>query len=314
MIPFYWKSPAGNFGDDLNDWLWDDLLPGFRTWEHPNWLIGVGTVLNAKLLPDPASYLVIGSGTGIGTLPTPNNSWDIRCVRGPNTARLLGLPARSGIIDPAALISRMPAFANVKKTGRTLFIPHCHSAVRADYDWPSICSASGVDYQSPCEDARTVIAAIAAADRVISESMHGAIIADAFRVPWRPVSMVHNFNDFKWRDWGASLELSFDITPMPKPLQTIRDKTKFLRSTKRPAHSGNAQISAPVASSASASNRTLGARTVVKRAAHRFQAAITVRKLADLAAQDFYLSRSEVLNARLDQLEEVLHKIAGDYQ
>jgi succinoglycan biosynthesis protein ExoV len=27
MKPFYWESDHGNFGDDLNLWLWDFLLP-----------------------------------------------------------------------------------------------------------------------------------------------------------------------------------------------------------------------------------------------------------------------------------------------
>lgn len=27
MHPYYWESAHGNFGDDLNLWLWDFLLP-----------------------------------------------------------------------------------------------------------------------------------------------------------------------------------------------------------------------------------------------------------------------------------------------
>ena len=34
MHPFHWQSAHGNFGDDLNLWLWDFLLPGFRE-VHP---------------------------------------------------------------------------------------------------------------------------------------------------------------------------------------------------------------------------------------------------------------------------------------
>jgi succinoglycan biosynthesis protein ExoV len=28
MKLFYFKDPAGNFGDDLNLWLWPKVLPG----------------------------------------------------------------------------------------------------------------------------------------------------------------------------------------------------------------------------------------------------------------------------------------------
>ncbi|RVI74215.1 polysaccharide pyruvyl transferase family protein, partial [Sinorhizobium meliloti] len=46
MKPYYWESQHGNFGDDLNLWLWDFLLPGFREVHPETLLVGVGTVLN----------------------------------------------------------------------------------------------------------------------------------------------------------------------------------------------------------------------------------------------------------------------------
>ena len=88
MQPFYWQSQHGNFGDDLNLWLWDNLLPGFRD-VHPDvLLVGVGTVLDCALLPSGMRKLVIGSGLRYGTLPdlSDKDEWDVRCVRGPLTA------------------------------------------------------------------------------------------------------------------------------------------------------------------------------------------------------------------------------------
>ena len=51
MKPYYWESQHGNFGDDLNLWLWDFLLPGLRDVHPEILLVGVGTVLNDVLLP-----------------------------------------------------------------------------------------------------------------------------------------------------------------------------------------------------------------------------------------------------------------------
>lgn len=42
MKPYHWESHHGNFGDDLNLWLWDFLLPGLRD-VHPDVLL-VGVV------------------------------------------------------------------------------------------------------------------------------------------------------------------------------------------------------------------------------------------------------------------------------
>jgi succinoglycan biosynthesis protein ExoV len=56
----------------------------------------------------------------------------------------------------------------------------------------------------------TVISAIRGCDLLVTEAMHGAIVADALRVPWvpfMPLPMQH----FKRFDWGESqgLDLQF---------------------------------------------------------------------------------------------------------
>lgn len=46
---------------------------------------------------------------------------------------------------------------------------------------------------------------------MIAESMHGAIVADSFGVPFGPVTISSRFNDFNWRDWAESpgMDLTF---------------------------------------------------------------------------------------------------------
>jgi len=49
---------------------------------------------------------------------------------------------------------------------------------------------------------------------LIAEAMHGAIVADALRVPWIPIRFHKHILPFKWRDWCASLNMSYDpVTP-----------------------------------------------------------------------------------------------------
>lgn len=215
MQPFYWESAHGNFGDDLNLWLWDFLLPGFRDVHADVLLVGVGTVLNQVLLPADIKKLVIGSGFGYGSPPDLSNrdEWDVRAVRGPLTAQKLGLAPELGIIDPAVMVAEMPEFRNLPKTGGGIFVPHWESTVGGI--WPVVCQAAGLGYVDPCGEARSVIRAIAQADLVVAESMHAAILADAFRVPWVAVTTSRSINSFKWRDWATSLGVEYRPRQIP---------------------------------------------------------------------------------------------------
>src|SRR5439155_10040399 len=46
------------------------------------------------------------------------------------------------------------------------------------------------------------------------ESLHGAIVADALRVPWVPLRIRRNphTSPFKWEDWCSSMELPYGPT------------------------------------------------------------------------------------------------------
>lgn len=218
MKPYYWESDHGNFGDDLNLWLWDFLLPGMREAHDETLLVGVGTVLNKVLLPAGQHKLVIGSGFGYGALPDFSNAdeWDIRCVRGPLTAKKIGLPPEKGIVDPAVLVTEMPEFQNLPKNGRKTFIPHWESAIAGL--WPEICKTVGLSYLDPRGEAKAVIREIAQSELIVAESMHGAILADAFRVPWVAVTTSQSINSFKWNDWASTVGVTY--APKHVPIST----------------------------------------------------------------------------------------------
>lgn len=215
MKPFHWESTHGNFGDDLNLWLWDFLLPGLRDVHAQTLLVGVGTVLNTEILPADGHKLVIGSGFGYGALPDmrDRSQWDVRSVRGPLTAEKAGLPIETGIVDPAVLVTEMPEFQNVSKNGKRTFIPHWESAAAGL--WPEICKTVGLSYLDPRGEAKAVIREIAASELIVAESMHGAILADAFRVPWIAVSSSRSINSFKWNDWARSLGVTYQPRHIP---------------------------------------------------------------------------------------------------
>lgn len=224
MRPYHWESHHGNFGDDLNLWLWDFLLPGLRD-VHPDLLlVGVGTVLNDVLFPPAQRKLVIGSGYGYGAVPDISNKelWDIRCVRGEMTAAKLGLPSEVGIVDPAVMVTEMPEFQGLPKIHKKTFVPHWESAEFGIWDFA--CEPAGLTYLDPRGEAKAVIKHIAQSEFIVAESMHGAILADAFRVPWVAVSTSTSINSFKWSDWAGSVGVKYE--PRYVPVSTRAEAAK----------------------------------------------------------------------------------------
>jgi succinoglycan biosynthesis protein ExoV len=315
MQPFYWESSHGNFGDDLNLWLWDFLLPGFRQVHPEILLVGVGTVLNDALLPKGTRKLVVGSGFGYGRLPdfSDASEWDIRCVRGPSTAGKLGLDADLGIIDPAVMVADMPEFQGLPKVHDAIFIPHWESTVGGV--WPMVCRAAGLAYVDPCGDAKSVIRAIAQSRLVIAESMHAAILADAMRVPWVAVSTSRAINSFKWEDWAASLELTYRprLVPVSSRAEAITKGTRFWgvdfdRRRLENEDPNRRDFSEVLAMTANDPPRS-PLRSMVK----RVLAAPSARALRQARKATPRLSADAVLAERKDRFREVLAGIRRDY-
>jgi len=72
MKLMYCATSKGNFGDDLNLWLWNELFPeGFFDDDESTQFYGIGTILHRKIDP-AANKVVFGSGARRCTiLPLP---------------------------------------------------------------------------------------------------------------------------------------------------------------------------------------------------------------------------------------------------
>ena len=108
-----------------------------------------------------------------------------------------------------------------------------HHASDASCDWATVCARVGLAYQSPSGEAEAIIRRIAGAERVVAESMHAAIIADAFGVPWRGAALSGEFNAHKWRDWSLSLGMDDpDIQPFYRELRFVQELKRRLTGRK----------------------------------------------------------------------------------
>ncbi|MET0660372.1 MAG: polysaccharide pyruvyl transferase family protein, partial [Steroidobacteraceae bacterium] len=206
MRVFYHRSTTTNVGDDLNAVLWQRLVPHLDELRTADWLIGIGTILDERINRLSGRKVVMGAGLRPANV-MPHLSGDVRfaAVRGEHTARLLNLPARTAVCDPGFLITRMYAPASpAPSTARVGFVPHVYSE-----RWSQIAqtaAAAGFDVISPSLDIEEFLARLRACDRIYTESLHGAIFADALRIPWARMHVCSRYYegaavaDFKWRD------------------------------------------------------------------------------------------------------------------
>jgi succinoglycan biosynthesis protein ExoV len=207
----YW-STKHNFGDSLNPWLWEKLLPGIFNEDSSELLVGIGTILNHKI-PKASRKHVFGSGYGYGAVPNVHGpEWTIYCVRGPRTAARLNIPRTFAVTDPAILVRRFVDYG-WNASGKAIFMPHFESLEVGD--WDAVCKLADISMIDPCGPVEEVMRSIRQARLVITEAMHGAIVADALRVPWIPVRPLVKKNQQKWLDWFESVNMSYEPKSLP---------------------------------------------------------------------------------------------------
>jgi succinoglycan biosynthesis protein ExoV len=230
MKLYYYRSPegVGNFGDDLNPYILGNLLTEILDDNASSQLIGIGTILNDRLprnTKEARHRIVFSSGVGYNfdrSLKI-NSSYKFYCVRGPLSAKSLGLNSDLAVTDGALLIRRI--FSPEKRTRfKFSYMPHWR---HASQEWKMVCESLGFGYIDPRNSIQDVLTQLTETDVLLAEAMHGAIVADALRIPWIPVYSHSSILPFKWQDWCLSIGIEYQ----PKPIRRPRHKKLCLQSS-----------------------------------------------------------------------------------
>lgn len=227
-----------NFGDALNQWLWPRLLPDFFDGDDSTLFVGTGTLLNHRLPERVARakrVIVFSSGVGYERpLKQIPDHWQILCVRGPLSAKALGLPREKAITDGGILVNRC-FYPTAHRTHAYGFMPHIHHANFAQAAWQQICKTADVRYIDPRWPIEQVLTAISEVNVLLAEAMHGAIVADALRTPWIPIVTSPRILRFKWLDWCASIGVAYRpqylsaLEAYPRYARGVRSASRALR-------------------------------------------------------------------------------------
>ncbi len=179
--------------------------------ESETLFVGVGSLLNHHI-PEQPRKIVLGSGVAYGDVPKVDEKWSIYAVRGPRSADALGLDRRHAITDSGILV-RAADIPRKEKNYPVSFFSYHQSAELIDWDRP--CESAGIHHIDPSGDVEDILDQVMRTEVLITEAMHGAIVADALRVRWIPVKIFHSLNSFKWMDWCESLGMEYKPHELP---------------------------------------------------------------------------------------------------
>ena len=168
-------------------------------------VIVAGSVLD--VIPDGWSGVVAGAGKLLEKTKTDLTNATVLGLRGHLTANAVKLGRhRCDIVigDPGLLSSELaPAETNKYDLG---IVPHwsdCELYDRFAYMDPLLIPPTG--------DPLTIISQIGSCRKIVSSSLHGIIVADAFHIPRRAERFAnmatnrHEGADFKWRDYASAI-------------------------------------------------------------------------------------------------------------
>lgn len=287
---------SANVGDELNEWIWPALIGDIH--QDNVAVLGIGTLLNrdfCQRLETAERIHVLGTGAGYGAPPTLDPRWYVHAVRGLRTARALGLDADRAVADSAYLLASLDWRAPSQPASDTVVVPH-HRSLRY-VDWGRVCERAGVRFVSPLLPAADFVRALTGARLVLTEAMHGAILADIVRVPWQGFGFGGQFNREKWLDWADM----FGLDPQIRPLSGFYDPALF--SEGRPLRYHLGKVLKARMSQAGLGREKWKRMTLPSFRPHRAEARLA-RQLQALAALPGMLSADHILRQRVDQLYE----------
>lgn len=145
------------------------------------------------------------------------------------------------LIDAAYAIKFTPEYKkllNLPKRYKYTVITYFRSKDLIYYEALKALRNVNILHSSDYGSIENALKVIAQSEYVISESLHGAIIADALRVPWARLNFyLQNPGDketaeFKWADWARSLNLNAPPTleiPLRFPQWISRRRNTILK-------------------------------------------------------------------------------------
>jgi len=213
----YWRTCGyrhGNFGDELTPFILQEVLgvvvERAHTMEEAD-LISVGSILSE--IPVSYSQFVWGTGAMFEESAISLSDAKVRAVRGLLTRCRIPQATPSALGDPALLANLIPTSWDQCVKYELSILPHY-----VDMNDDELCKFlrrnPDVHVIDPCQPVLQVLRDIQSSQAVLSSSLHGLIVADAYGVRngWTKLSDKLSGGTFKFHDYSSLYQ---DEVPTP---------------------------------------------------------------------------------------------------
>jgi pyruvyltransferase len=236
LIYAHWGRGLNNFGDNLSPDIlkYYGFTPVFCSSNKKADILLAGTTLQWTS-SDYGGYVI---GTGGDNVPYNFPNAKIWAVRGCLTLNNIKRPIAESydtikLGDPGLLMSYVYPCNSSKKQKKYILgiVPHFMDKKLISQLWEHKFEKKNVLFINVLDSPRNVIEKIVNCEYIVSSSLHGLIIADAYHIPNRwlvPIERSHNaFSDYKFHDYYSSLGIvgeSLEITGN-ESIETLIDAT-----------------------------------------------------------------------------------------
>lgn len=227
-VKAYWWKEVPNFGDRIAPLLLEhfaDLKVEWDTISHAQ-VASVGSIL--EHIPPLWDGYILGSGKlfEFSRLHLHTKTATVLAIRGPLSAR--GIAGSYALGDPGVLADELVGIQ--PKQWDLGIIPHWQDKELASKFQALIKAPNTIKVINPSDDPLTVLRQIGACRRIVTSSLHGMIVADAFGIPRRVEicpAMAKDGGDFKFRDYSASIQTPWETGKMREASRFRVEDVKF---------------------------------------------------------------------------------------
>jgi len=232
VVKAYWWREVPNFGDALAPLLlgrFADINVEWATVSHAQ-VASIGSVL--EHIPPLWDGYILGSGMlhensrlQVHQMKSGITA-QILALRGPLTARVI--PGDYPLGDPGILADELVGAQ--PKLWDLGILPHFTDDELVPRFQKLMPPGTVIKVINPGDDVLEVVRQIGSCRRIVTSSLHGMIVADAFGLP-RRVEMskanVKDGGDFKFRDYSASIQTKWEIGKMTEASRFRVEDVKF---------------------------------------------------------------------------------------